>query len=82
MLTRHIRRPVRPVTPVVSVDELPYLCTAADAGRLLHHTPEYIANLCSNRTIPAYKEGNLWLIRRDDLLDYIASRFPMKGAVR
>lgn len=77
MTTRHIRRPVRPVAPVISVDELPYLCTISDAGRLLRHTPEYIARLCRNGVIQAYKEGNEWLIRRDDLLDYIASKFPV-----
>jgi excisionase family DNA binding protein len=82
MLTRHIRRPARPVTPVVSVDELPYICTASEAGRLLRHTPEYITRLCGKGSILAYKEGNVWLIRRDDLLDYIASRFPVKGAAQ
>lgn len=82
MITRHIRRPVMPSPPVLSVDELPVLCTASDAARLLRHTAAYIVRLCGRGTIPAYKEGNTWLIRRDDLLSYVASRFSPQEAAR
>lgn len=82
MITHHIRRPVRPVVPVVSVNELPYICTSADAGRLLRHTPEYINRLCLKGTLPAYKEGNIWLIRRDDLLGYIEQKFNLAAQKR
>lgn len=64
------RRP-QPVETVVANDQLPTVCTAAEAGRLLRCTPEYVTRLAAAGAIQGFKLGNRWRFKREDLLDYL-----------
>lgn len=64
------KRP-QPAAVITTEDQLPTVCTAVDAARLLRCTPEYVTRLASVGAIPGFKLGNRWRFRRDDLLAYL-----------
>lgn len=70
-LQRRFPSPKAAAQPVMAIDELPYICTAAEAGRFLRCTPEQIQRKASSGEIPGYKEGQEWRFRRDDLVAYL-----------
>lgn len=69
-----MRRPIRPSRPlrvIHSVDELPVICDAAEAGLLLRRTPEKICEMARLGILKGAKQGQAWYFRRDDLEDYM-----------
>ncbi len=67
----HRPRPVLPVPPVLSWDELPVICTCADVARTLQCTPEKVQRMAAGGEIQAFRLGPEWRIRKEDLLAYI-----------
>ena len=76
-------RPNKPLKVIHSVEELPYLCTCAEAGLLLRLYPERVAQLARAGVLPGAKVGptKSWLFRRDDLVAYMDRLFGGSGAV-
>lgn len=77
MYRRTINKPRRVIH---SVDELPVLCDAAEAGLLLRRNPEVIAKMAKDGVLPGAKQGQAWFFRRDDLLAYMDKLFCGKAA--
>ena len=71
----HIPRTKKPLRVITSVDELPVVCTAAEAGLLLRQTPEQIARMARDGILPGRKQGQSWFFRRDDLVRYLEHLF-------
>lgn len=55
----------------MSVDELPYVCLSDEVGRFLRLTPEKVQKMAAKGELPAYKEGQEWRFRRDDVVAYL-----------
>ena len=72
--TVHIPRPVYPVQPVNSWDDLPVICTCADVGRLFKCTPEKVQRMAANQELPAFRLGPEWRFRREDISAYIENQ--------
>lgn len=68
----------RPRRVIHDVQELPYLCDAAEAGLLLRQNPETVCRLARQGKLPGAKQGQLWFFRRDDLLGYLDRLFAGK----
>ena len=66
-------RPVHPVVPVLSWEEIPVVCTCADGARALQCTPEKVQRMASAGEIPAFRIGPEWRFRKEDLLHFIRS---------
>ncbi|MCM1234383.1 MAG: helix-turn-helix domain-containing protein [Ruminococcus flavefaciens] len=73
------RRQNKPRRVIHSVDELPVLCDAAEAGLLLRLNPEVVARMAKEGIIPAAKQGQRWFFRRDDLVQYMDKLFATGG---
>ena len=54
-----------------NIEDLPVICTCADAGLLLRCSPEAVARMARDGKIPGVKRGNVWIFRREDLLAYV-----------
>lgn len=67
---------------VTSIDELPAICTPADAGLLIGFAPEYVSRLAAAGVIRAFKLGGRWRIRRDDLKAFIDRQAELATAGR
>lgn len=76
---RRMPRPKAEVKPVMAVDELPYICLSDEAGRFLRCTPEQVQRKAAAGEIPAYKEGQEWRFRRDDLIAYLEQKIIGKA---
>ncbi len=57
--------------PVMDVADLPAVCTVADVARLLQCTGAYVSRIAAEGILPAFKLGNRWRFRRDDVRAYI-----------
>lgn len=69
------RRPNKPRRVITSVDELPILCDAAEAGLLLRQNPETVCKMAREGVLPGAKQGQSWYFRRDDLVAYLNKLF-------
>ena len=69
------RRPNKPRRVIHSVDELPFICNAAEAGLLLRQNPETVCRLAREGVLPGAKQGQSWFFRRDDLVCYMNKLF-------
>ncbi len=71
------RRPNKPRRVIHSIEELPVICDAAEAGLLLRCTPEKICRMARDGILKGTKSGerNCWLFRRDDLVAYLDRMF-------
>lgn len=69
------KRPNKPRRVITSLDELPVLCTAAEAGLLLRLNPEAVARMAKNGVLKGAKQGQAWVFRRSDLEDYMNQLF-------
>ena len=49
-----------------------YLSTA-DAAKIAHCTPGYIAKLCRQGYLPGTRQGSSWLVSESDLTSYLSS---------
>lgn len=76
------RRETQQVRRVTSIDELPAICTPADAGLLLGFAPEYVSRLAAVGAIRAFKIGGRWRLRRDDLQAFIDRQAELAAAGR
>lgn len=65
----------KPRRVIHSIEELPVLCDAAEAGLLLRLNPERVAKLAAEGILPGAKQGQKWLFRRDDLVSYLDKLF-------
>ena len=65
------KRVNRPRQVIHSLDDLPLVCNAAEAGLLLRITPEGIAKLARSGDLHGWKQGQEWRFRRDDLEKYL-----------
>ena len=72
------RRPNKQRRVIVAVEELPYICNAAEAGLLIRQNPETVQRMARDGILPGRKQGQAWYFRRDDLVRYIDDLF--KGA--
>ena len=74
-------QPVRPVNQITDLSQLPLICTATDASRLLRCTPELIHKKARQGELPGFKVSgsNAWLFRRDDLFSYIENMILRGG---
>ncbi len=72
MRPRRINKPRRVIT---SVDELPVLCDAAEAGLLLRQNPETVCKMARDGVLQGAKQGQSWYFRRDDLVAYLDNLF-------
>lgn len=72
-MSRGPHRPKQPIQQITSLDQLPLLCTASEAARLLRCTVEQVQKLARLGELPGFKaaDSRSWLFRREDLLDYI-----------
>lgn len=75
---RRLPMPKETVKQVMTVDELPYICLTDKAGRFLRCTPEQVQRKAKTGEIPAYKEGQEWRFRRDDLVAYLEQKITGK----
>lgn len=75
MIQRNARRPSKPRRVITSVEELPYICTAAEAGLLIRQNPETVARMARDGVLPGRKQGQAWFFRRDDLVRYLDQLF-------
>lgn len=75
-----MQRPKAAVAQVMAVDELPYICVTDEVGRFLRLTPEKVQRKAASGEIPAYKEGQEWRFRRDDVVAYLERRITKKEA--
>ena len=76
-----MRRPIRPNKPlrvIHSIEELPVICDAAEAGLLLRRTPERICAMAKEGILPGAKQGQAWYFRRDDLVKYMNKLFGLE----
>lgn len=71
------RRPIRATERriITTVDELPVVCNCVEAGLLLRRTPEAIARMAKDGSLPGVKQGQSWFFRRDDLVTYLDNLF-------
>ena len=74
-----IRRPNKTRRVITSVEELPYICNAAEAGLLIRQNPETVQRMARDGILPGRKQGQAWYFRRDDLVKYLERLF--EGAV-
>ena len=65
----------RPLRVIRSIDELPVICTAAEAGLLLRLYPERVNAMAKDGILPGVKQGQRWYFKRDDIEAYINSIF-------
>lgn len=72
--TLHIPRPVHPVPPIRSWDDLPVICTCANVGQLFHCTPEKVQRMAASKELPAFRLGPEWRFRREDIIAYIENQ--------
>ena len=78
-----MRRTVnKPRKVITDPGELPYICTAAEAGLLLRQNPETVNKMAREGKLPGRKQGQQWFFLRDDLLEYISSLFQTGGVVQ
>ena len=77
MTTKRINKPRRIIH---DVEELPFVCDAAEAGLLLRLTPETVARMARQGTLPGRKQGQVWFFRRDDLVAYLDDLFSQEVA--
>ena len=75
--TKRINKPRRIIH---DVEELPVVCDAAEAGLLLRLTPETVARMARQGTLPGRKQGQVWFFRRDDLTAYLDALFSQEVA--
>lgn len=73
------RRQNKPRRVIRSIDELPVLCDCAEAGLLLRLNPEVVARMAKEGVLPAAKQGQRWVFRRDDLVEYMDKLFATGG---
>ena len=69
------RRPNKPRRIITTVDELPVICNAAEAGLLLRQNPETVCKLARDGVLKGAKQGQAWFFRRDDLVSYMNRLF-------
>lgn len=69
------RRPNKSRQVIASPEELPYICTAAEAGLLIRQNPETVQRMARAGTLPGRKQGQAWYFRRDDLMKYLSQLF-------
>lgn len=69
------RRPNKPRREICTIEELPLLCDAAEAGLLLRLTPERVCSMAKSGILPGAKQGQRWYFRRDDLVAYMDQLF-------
>lgn len=69
------RRPNKPRRVITAVEELPYICNAAEAGLLIRQNPETVQRMARDGILPGRKQGQAWYFRRDDLLKYLDGLF-------
>lgn len=67
-------RPVYPMRPVLSWDDVPIICLCSDVARVLQCTVEKVQRMAARGEIPAFKVGPEWRIRREDLIAYTTPR--------
>lgn len=72
------KRPARPVEPVMTAEELPFICTSAEIGRFLRCSPEQVQRKALRGEIAGYKEGQEWRFRREDVLNYLEMKISGK----
>jgi len=65
----------KPRRVIHSVDELPVLCDAAEAGLLLRLNPEKVSKMAADGVLLGAKQGQKWFFRRDDLVGYLDKLF-------
>lgn len=73
----YTRRPNKPRRVIHSIDELPALCDAAEAGLYLRLNPEVVARMARNGVLRGAKIGQSWRFRKADLLEYEAKVFGL-----
>ena len=78
-MRRPLRAPNKPLRVIHSVEELPVICDAAEAGLLLRITPERICKMAKDGILPGAKQGQRWIFRRDDLVSYLNRIFDGGG---
>lgn len=70
-MRRPLKAPSKPLRVIHSVDELPVICDAAEAGLLLRITPERVCRMAKDGILKGAKQGQRWIFRRDDLVSYL-----------
>lgn len=65
----------QPRKTIKEVEELPFICDAAEAGLLLRQTPETVCKMAREGILPGAKQGQSWYFRRDDLVEYLNKLF-------
>ena len=76
-------RPKQPLKQITSVDQLPLLCTADEAARLLRCTVDQVQKKARSGELPGFKgtASTAWLFRREKLFEYI-EKLEKKGTHR
>lgn len=69
------KRPNKSRRAIISPEDLPYICTAAEAGLLIRQNPETVQKMAREGILPGRKQGQAWYFRRDDLLKYLSQLF-------
>lgn len=67
-------RPVYEAEPILSWDELPVICTCADVAQLLCCTQEKVQRMAAGGVLPAFRLGQEWRMRKEDVLAYIEAQ--------
>jgi len=69
--------------PVLDWDSVPIIFDIPMAARILGVTPEGIKRRCQLGEFPAFKDGKLWRIDRDEFREYLRQKSVYKiGAER
>lgn len=74
----HTRRLSKPRRVIHSIDELPALCDAAEAGLYLRLNPEVVSRMARDGIIRGAKIGQSWRFRKADLLEYERKVFGLE----
>ncbi len=76
---RVAHRPVREPEPVLSWDQVPVICTCADVAKLFHCTVEKVQRMAQAGDIPAFRLGQEWRLRKEDVMAYIEGQIMGKA---
>ena len=59
---------------ITSWDKVPIVMDLPYAARIVGVTPENLKKRCQRGQFPAYKEGALWRVEKDELRNYMRMR--------
>lgn len=64
-------RPRQEAQTYTSSENIPLICTTAEAAQLLRCTPEYVSRLACFGILPGFKAGKGWRFHRGALFEYM-----------